>query len=57
MKKCWGQPAAANVIFDKQGVRNGRLWQSPIFARGHFNRELLGGLERETIGGSIELRK
>jgi hypothetical protein len=33
VKKCWGQPAAANVIIDKQGVRDGRLWQSPIVSQ------------------------
>ena len=33
MKKCLGQPTAANVIIDNQGVRNGRLWQSPNFSQ------------------------
>jgi hypothetical protein len=44
VKKCWGQPVAANVIIDKQGVRNGRLWQSPMFSQlplTHFPRQVV----------------
>ena len=32
VKKCWGQPTAANGFTDKQGLKNGRLWQSLIFS-------------------------
>jgi len=43
-EKFLGQPTAANGITDKQGLRNGRLWQSPIFSHlpvGDINQQTL----------------
>ena len=46
VKKCLGQPTAANGITDKQGLRNGRLWQSPIFSDLSADFFLVPGISR-----------